>query len=86
MKIDTYRSKTKPAYGLIVPSGVDPTTLQGDAAAAAAKLSPLVNHSRGVALDELYKGDLLARLETQIASEGAGLVKIEVTFSEVLRD
>jgi len=83
-KIDTYRSTTMPAYGLVVPAGTDPASLQGEAGAAAAKLSPLRPHSKGVTLEDIFKGDLQAHILDQLATKGAGLVKTEVSFSEVL--
>jgi len=84
MKIDTYRSSAKPSFGLVVPAGTDLSSLQGIAAAAVAKLAPMTPRSRNVSLEDVFKGDLLAHLQAQIAAEGAGLVKTEVSFSEVV--
>lgn len=83
-KIDTYRSTTKPAYGLVVPAGTDPASLKGDAGAAIQKLSPLHPYSKDVTLEDIFKGDLQAHLLNQLAAKGAGLWKSEVTFNEVL--
>lgn len=86
MKVDTYRSKAQPSYGLVVPAGTVLEALHGSAGAAIPKLSPLVPHSQGVELEDIFKGDLLKYLQAQIANEGAGLVKTEVRFDEVIGD
>lgn len=84
MKVDTYHSTKKPSYGLVVPTGTDLTRLQGAAGAGVASLSPLTLRRTNVEISDIYKGDLLAFLEDQIAREGAGLVKIVVSFNEVI--
>lgn len=83
MKVDAYHSQSKPSYGLIVPAGVDPAVLTGAAGTAVPKLRPLVRAKTNVDLNSLATGDLLDFLEKQIASEGAGLMRTNVTFSEV---
>jgi hypothetical protein len=82
MKVDAYRSKSKPAYGLVVPAGVDVGTFKGEVGAAVAALQPLEKTKSGK-LDDMYRGDLLGVLESQIAQSGAGLVKIVAQFDEV---
>ena len=82
MLVDTYRT-SKPTYGLVVPTGVDPLSLAGSAGAAVAKLAPLQVSAKAVALDAAFKGALLEHLKKQIAEEGAGLVKTEVHFQEI---
>jgi hypothetical protein len=86
MKIDTYRSSKMPSYEVVVPAGTDLMTLQGEAGAAVANLSPLTVRSKGAMLGDVFKGDLLTHLEAQIAAEGAGLVKTQVQFGEVVGD
>ena len=84
MKIDTYHSSKNSSYEVVVPAGTDLTTLQGNAGAAVTNLSPLTVRTKGAMLGDMFKGDLLAHLESQIAAEGAGLVKVQVHFNEVV--
>lgn len=86
MKIDTYQSSTKPSYGLVVPAGTDLSSLQGEVGDAVAKLAPLTPRAKNVTLDAVFRGDLLVNLQAQIAASGAGLVKTQVSFSEVIGD
>jgi len=86
MKIDTYLSRKKPSYGMVVPAGTDLTALQGKAGAAVASLSPLDFQKRSATLEDAFKGDLLEHLEAQIATEGVGLFKTQVQINEVLGD
>lgn len=86
MKIDIHRSSKKPSYRLVIPAGTNLSALQGNAGAAVANLAPMTAHSTNVSLEDLFKGDLLAHLQAQIAAEGAGLYKTEVSFSEVVGD
>lgn len=84
MKIDTYVSATRRIYRLVVPTGTDLATLKGVAGKAVASMSPLTLHAKDATLSDLFRGDLLAYLEQQLATFGAGLVKTEVQFSEVV--
>lgn len=86
MKIDIYLSSKKPAYRLVVPAGTNLSALQGNAGTAVANLAPMTTRSTNVSLEDLFKGDLLAHLQAQIAVEGAGLFKTEFSFSEVVGD
>lgn len=84
MKVDAYRSKAKPAYGLIVPAGTDVTVFDGEVAEALNKLSPLEKVKTAVDLESISTGDLFQHLQSQIAEKGAGLMKIDVQFKEVV--
>lgn len=83
MRIDVYRSGAKPAYALVVPAGTDLTGFDGVVAKAILDLQPL-EMSETAVLNSLYYGDLLEFLESQIAESGAGLVKVQVQFNEIV--
>lgn len=83
MKVDAYRSQSQPSFELVVPAGVDPSGLTGTAGEGIAKLQPLIRAKTNVDLDSLIRGTQLAVVETQIAAEGAGLIRATVSFSEI---
>jgi hypothetical protein len=82
MKVDLYRSRSKPSYGLVAPASADIHAFKGDVGAAIGRLAPL--DKKGThELSSVYHGDLLDFLERQIAEHGIGLVKVQTHFSEV---
>lgn len=83
MKIDIYKSRKKPAFSFVVPTGTDPTKLEGEAAAAIAKLSPLERRSHGEDFDSFFKGDLHTHLRAQISAAGAGVYRTAYEFGEL---
>jgi hypothetical protein len=83
MKVDTYRSKAQPSYGLVVPANTDLNRLAGEVATAVQKLMPLVPSKVNVELTSIATGDLLDHLESQLSEKGAGLMKMNVSFNEV---
>jgi hypothetical protein len=84
MRVDIYQSQKQPSYGLVVPANVDPSAFSGEVGEAVAKLSPLAKKSSRE-LSSAYHGPLLSHLKTQIANLGAGLLKVQVHFSEIPR-
>lgn len=85
MKVDCYQSNDQPSYGLVVPSGTNPDSLTGDAGAAITKLKPLVLRKQSVDLASVAVGDLYKHLERQITECGAGLMRTEVQFTEIVQ-
>jgi hypothetical protein len=83
MKVDIYNSQPKPSFALVVPTGVDPATITGSAAAGIAKLQPLTLNKNNVDLHTIAHGELLSFLTNQISTEGAGLIKTSISFSEI---
>lgn len=86
MKIDAYRSNAKPSYGLVVPAGASLDSFSGDVAKAIQSLAPLVQTKVSVELSQVASGDLFDHLQSQIAQDGAGLMKISVLFTELTGD
>lgn len=83
MIVDAYRSAKNPSYGIVVPAGTTLDTLHGEAGTAIAAGDWTIS-KRAKALDEMFGSELVDFLAGQIAEKGAGLVKINVQFTELV--
>ena len=83
MQVDTYSSRTKPQYSLVVKTGTDLDSFTDDIKNVIDKLKPFIAKSN-VALDSFCTGDLLKHHVNELASKGASLQKTSVSFDEIL--
>ena len=83
MKIDKYRSKVKPSFCLVVPTGADLAAFTGEVADGIKVLQPLVKIKTNVALESFCRGDLFDHHQQQLAELGASVEETKVFFSEL---
>jgi hypothetical protein len=78
MKIDRYRSKSKPDYSFIVPAFTNLNTFTGVFEQTIQILAPLAQEERNVDFDTIVSGEVLGELMADIEQHGAGLMKTEI--------
>lgn len=79
MNVDVYRYRD---YEVVVPTGVDLKTLNGQAEIIASKLTSSMMQKTNVELNSLYKGELLGKVKKQIEENGMGLSTMTFLFTE----